>query len=209
MLSRIALAAAAGLLAAACASTTATAPGDGTVAAPGNTSSASPAPAEPVGTTLLNIAATSHWVAEERLIPEDPVLALVGAAASDADNPMGMLIKCNAANGGITVRVGKQDVTRAGQSATYRLRTGASLREVNGKFEASPRTTDTDFVFQISSADLVALGQLDMVSFVSDKGEVEWSLVKDAGAQVQAKYIGSMKEFAGATRDFLNFCNPK
>ena len=64
-------------------------------------------------------------------------------------------------------------------------------------------------MFPISSADLVALGQLDMVSFVSDKGEVEWSLVKDAGAQVQAKYIGSMKEFAGATRDFLNFCNPK
>ena len=209
MFSRIALAAAAGLLAAACASTTAATPGEGTVAAPGDSSSASPSPAGPVGTTLLNIAATSHWVAEERLIPEDPVLALVGAGASDADNPVGMLIKCNAANGGITVRVGKQDATRAGQSATYRLRTGASMREVNGKFEANPRTTDTDFVFPISSADLVALGQLDMVSFVSDKGEVEWSLVKDANAQVQAKYVGSLKEFAGATRDFLTFCNPK
>ncbi len=209
MFSRIALAAAAGLLAAACASTTAATPGEGTVAAPGDSSSASPSPAGPVGTTLLNIAATSYWVAEERLIPEDPVLALVGAGASDADNPVGMLIKCNAANGGITVRVGKQDATRAGQSATYRLRTGASMREVNGKFEANPRTTDTDFVFPISSADLVALGQLDMVSFVSDKGEVEWSLVKDANAQVQAKYVGSLKEFAGATRDFLTFCNPK
>lgn len=208
MINRITLAAAAGLLAAACASTPAAGPGDGTIAAPGDTS-ASPAPAEPAGTTLLNIAATSHWVAEERLIPEDPVLALVAANALGADNPLGMLIKCNAANGGISMRVGKQDVTRVGQSATYRLRIGASLREVNGKFEANPRSTDTDFVFPISSADLVALGQLDMVSIVSDKGEVEWSLVKDAGAQVQAKYVGSMKEFAGATRDFLSFCNPK
>lgn len=159
--------------------------------------------------TLLNIAATSHWVAEERLIPEDPLLALVSVSATDADNPMGMVIKCNAANGGITVRVGKQDVARAGQPATFRLRTGASMREVNGKFEANPRSTDTDFVFPISSADLAALGQLDMVSFVSDRGEVEWSLVKDASAQVQAKHIGSLKDFPGAARDFLNFCNPK
>jgi hypothetical protein len=209
MFSRIALAAAAGLLAAACASTSATAPGDGAVAARGGASSASPAPAEPVGTTLLNIAATSYWVAEEKLIPDDPLLALVENGATDADNPKGILIVCNAANGGISVRVGKQDATRAGQSATYRIRTGASMREVNGKFVANTRSADTDFVFPISSADLVALGQLDIVSFVSDKGEVEWSLVKDAGAQVQAKHIGSLKQFPGATREFLDFCNPK
>lgn len=209
MFSRITLAAAAGLLAAACASGPSSVSDDGSMSGASSGSSTTTTPAEPMGATLLNIAATSHWVAEERLIPEDPLLALVDAMDTIADNPKGMLIKCNAANGGITVHIGKQDATRVGQSATYRIRTGAGLREVNGKFEANPRAADANFVFPISSADLVALGQLDIVSFLSDRGEVEWSLVKDAGAQVQAKYIGSMKEFAGATRDFLNFCNPK
>ena len=31
----------------------------------------------------------------------------------------------------------------------------------------------------------------------------------DATAQVQAKYIGSLKNYSAATRDFLNYCNPK
>ncbi len=159
--------------------------------------------------TLLNIAATSQWAAEENLVPDDPMLALVGAGVSVTDNPQGMSATCNAANGGITMQVGKQDITRVGQSATYRIRSGATMREVNGKFEASRRSPDANFAFTISSADLLGIGQLDMVSFLSDKGEVEWTLVKDPAAPVQAKYIGSLKGFDKAARDFLVYCNPK
>ena len=103
----------------------------------------------------------------------------------------------------------KQDPARAGQSATFRLRTGASARDISGKFEVIRRSPDTHFSFPITSADLLGLGQLDIVSIVSDKGEVEWSLVKDASAPVQAKHIGSLKDFETAARDFLVYCNPK
>ena len=48
-----------------------------------------------------------------------------------------------------------------------------------------------------------------MVSFVSDRGEVEWALVKNTTAQVQAKYVGSLAGFGAAASDFLNYCNPK
>jgi hypothetical protein len=208
MFNRLALAAAAGLLATACASTTTSSPdagGSASTGAPG----AATTPAGASAVTLLNIAATSQWAAEENLVPDDPMLALVGAGVSVTDNPQGVHATCNAANGGITMRVGKQDITRVGQSATYRIRSGATTREVNGKFEASRRTPDANFAFTISSADLLGIGQLDMISFLSDKGEVEWTLVKDPAAPVQAKYIGSLKGFEPAARDFLVFCNPK
>ena len=48
-----------------------------------------------------------------------------------------------------------------------------------------------------------------MVSFVIDRGEVEWALVKNTTAQVQAKYVGSLAGFGAAASDFLNYCNPK
>ena len=80
-------------------------------------------------------------------------------------------------------------------------RTGASARDISGKFEVIRRSPDTHFSFPITSADLLGLGQLDIVSIVSDKGEVEWSLVKDASAPVQAKHIGSLKDFETAARD--------
>ena len=210
MFSRIALAAAAGLLATACASAPALTP-DGAAIAPAatNGSGAATAPASASAVTVLNIAATSHWAAEENLVPDDPVLALVASNAGNTDNPLGVQASCNAANGGITMRIGKQDPARTGQSATFRLRTGASVRDISGKFETIRRSPDTHFSFAISSADLLGLGQLDIVSFVSDKGEVEWSLVKDASAPVQAKHIGSLKDFETAARDFLVYCNPK
>lgn len=207
MIKRIALAAAAGLLATACASTTASTPDGGPIASTPAGAATTPAGASAV--TLLNIAATSQWAAEENLVPDDPMLALVGAGVGVTDNPLGVHATCNAANGGITMRVGKQDVTRVGQSATYRIRSGATMREVNGKFEQNRRAPDANFAFSISSADLLGIGQLDMVSFVSDKGEVEWTLVKDPAASVQAKYIGSLKGFDTAARDFLVYCNPK
>lgn len=207
MFNRIALAAAAGLMATACASTTASTPDGGPI--PSSPAGAATAPAGASAVTLLNIAATSQWAAEENLVPDDPMLALVGAGVATTDNPLGVHATCNAANGGITMRVGKQDVTRVGQSATYRIRSGATMREVNGKFEQNRRAPDASFAFSISSADLLGIGQLDMVSFVSDKGEVEWTLVKDPASQVQAKYIGSLKGFDTAARDFLVYCNPK
>lgn len=207
MFNRIALAAAAGLLATACASTTASTPDGGPV--PSSPAGAATAPAGASAVTVLNIAATSQWAAEENLVPDDPMLALVGAGVATTDNPLGVHATCNAANGGITMRVGKQDVTRVGQSATYRIRSGATMREVNGKFEQNRRAPDANFAFSISSADLLGIGQLDMVSFLSDKGEVEWTLVKDPAAQMQAKYIGSLKGYDTAARDFLVYCNPK
>ena len=44
------------------------------------------------------------------------MLALVGAGVGVTDNPLGVHATCNAANGGITMRVGKQDVTRVGRT---------------------------------------------------------------------------------------------
>ncbi len=207
MFSRIALAAAAGLMAAACATSAPASPDAGSsgTATPG----AATTPAAASSVTVLNIASTSHWAAEENLVPDDPVLALVGANVAVTSNPLGVYASCNAANGGITMRVGKQDIARLGQSATYRIRTGATMREINGKFEQAKGSSDANFVFPITSADLLGIGQLDMVSFLSDKGEVEWTLVKDAAAQVQAKHIGSLKNFDTAARDFLVYCNPK
>jgi len=38
---------------------------------------------------------------------------------------------------------------------------------------------------------------------------VEWALVKNTAAQVQAKYVGSLTGFGAAASDFLNYCNPK
>ncbi len=208
MFSRIALAAAAGLLATACASSPA-APDGALTPAADNGAAVTPAPASASAVTVLNIAATTHWASEENLVPDDPILALVNASASTTDSPQGVQATCNAANGGVTMRLGKQDATRVGQSATYRIRTGAGTRDLNGKFEANRRSADADFVFPITSADLLGIGQLDIVSFVSDKGEIEWSLVKHNDTQVQAKHIGSLKDYDKAARDFLVYCNPK
>ncbi len=206
MFSRIAMLAAAGFLATACASNPAASPSS--PAAPGSPS-ASTSPAAPATVTLSNVAATTTWLAEEKLIPEDPMLALVNTGARDTDNPAGISVHCKAANGTMTVHLGKQPATRVGQSATFRLRAGPGARDIEGKFVANPRSPEADFVFPVSSADLLALGQLDMISFVSDQGDVQWAFVKDASAQVQAKYIGSLKNYSAAARDFLNYCNPK
>lgn len=206
MFSRIALAAAAGLLAAACATSPASSPSSGPSAS--SEPSAGPAPAVPSGTvTVANFASSSWWYAEEKLIPDDPVLALVADGARDTDVNNGIWAKCNAANGSISMRIGKQAASRGGQAATWKVRAGAGTRDVNGKYEA--RGGQVEFVFPVSSADLMALNQQDMVSFVSDAGEVEWALVKDPSTQVQAKYVGSLKGFAKAAGDFMSYCNPK
>ena len=207
MFSRIAMLAAAGVLATACASNPAASPSS--PAAPGSPSAAT-SPAAPAGTvTVSNVAATTTWLAEEKLIPDDPVMALVNNGARDTDISAGISVQCKAANGTMAIHLGKQPATRVGQTATFRLRAGPGVRDIEGKFVANPRAPEADFVFPVSTADLLALGQLDMISFVTDQGEVQWAFVKDATAPVQAKYIGSLKNYPAATRDFLNYCNPK
>lgn len=206
MFKRIALLAATGLLAAACASNPGTAPS--VPATPG--AAVTPGAATPAGTvTVANMAATTFWLAEENLIPDDPVLALVNNGARNADTTAGVAVICKAANGSISFHLGKQPATRVGQSATFKLRAGPGARDIEGKFEVNRRSPDADFVFPITSADLLAMGQLDMISLVSDQGEVQWAFVKSPTAAPQAKYVGSLKNFATAAHDFLNYCNPK
>lgn len=206
MFNRIALLAATGLLAAACASN----PGAAGPSTPSDSGvSASPAPAAPSAVTIANLAPTTWWYAEEKLIPEDPVMALVNDGTTDTDKSMGVAVVCKAANGNMSLRLGKQPGARLGQMATFRVRAGAATRDVNGRFEAGGRAGETDFVFPITSAELMAMAQPDIVSFVSDQGDVQWALVKQPNTQVQALYIGSMKGFSKAANDFLNYCNPK
>jgi hypothetical protein len=204
MFHRIALLAAVGTLAAACASNPS---GGSGISA--DTGGAVPLTGAATTTVVVqNLAGNTAWMAEDNLIPQDPVLALVNAIGGNVDNPQGVVITCNAANGGTTVKLGKQAANRVGQSATYRIRTGASMLEVDGKFAAN-KSGDADFVFPIKQADLLALSKLDSVSVVSDTGEVQWAFVKDPAAQVQAKYIGSLKNMPKQTEEFMVFCNPK
>lgn len=207
MFNRIAMLAAAGLLASACASNPASAPSGGMSSAG---VAGAPAPAGAAGTmTVANMAATTYWLAEEKLIPDDPVLALVNTGATNTDTTAGVAVVCKAANGNMSMRLGKQPASRVGQSATFTLRAGPGARDIPGRFETNRRSPDADFVFPITSADLLAMGQLDMVSLLSDQGEVQWAFVKNPAAQVQAKYVGSLRDFSPAARDFLNYCNPK
>lgn len=205
MFHRIALLAAAGVMATACASNPASSGGGMSTDAGGAVSLTGAAPTTAV---VANMAATTAWAAEDNLIPQDPVLALVTATNGNVDQPQGVLISCNAANGGTTVKLGKQPANRVGQSATYRIRTGAGVQEVEGKFQAS-KSGDADFIFPIRQADLLAMSKLDMFSVLSDTGEVQWAFVKDPAAQVQAKYIASLKNMPKQTEDFIVFCNPK
>lgn len=206
MFNRIALLAATALMASACASSPAATPD--MPAAPG--AAPTPAAATPAGTvTVANMAATTFWLAQENLIPDDPVLALVNTGARNTDTTAGVAVICKAANGNMYMRLGKQPAARVGQAATFKLRAGPGARDIEGKFETNRRSPEADFVFPITSADLLALGQLDMVSLVNDQGEVQWAFVKSPTATPQAKYVGSLKDFSTAAHDFLNYCNPK
>ena len=203
MLKRISLAAGLAAMAAACASTEA----PGVVASPGGALAAT-APAAAGAAQVLNIAATSQWEAEERLMPQDPILALITTGGS-VDAPAGFYMTCNPANGAITARLGKQPTARVGQTAVYRIRLGAEAKVVEGKFQTNPKSPDADFVFPITSADLRAMAGLDIVSVLTDQGEAQWAFVKDPAAAVQAKYVASLKGLPQQSRDYLEFCNPK
>jgi hypothetical protein len=201
MLKRISLLA--GLVAMAAACSTTDAPVASSVAGTASPS----APAAGV-VTALNIAGTSQWEAEERLMPQDPILALITTGGS-VDAPAGFYMTCNPANGSITARLGKQPAARVGQTAVFRIRMGAEAKVVEGKFETNPKNPDADFVFPLTSADLRAMAGMDMVSVLTDQGDAQWAFVKDPGAQVQAKYVASLKNLPAQSRDYLAFCNPK
>jgi len=198
MLKRVSMLAALGALAAACAADPAPATGGST----------GPTSLTPGTATAMNIASTTQWKAEERLMPQDPILALVNASGS-VDNPAGFYMTCNPANGTITARLGKQSSARIGQTATYRLRMGVEAKPVEGKFETNPKSPEADFVFPLASTDVRTMAQLDMVSVLTDQGEVQWAFVRDPAVQVQAKYIASLKDMAAQSRDYMEFCNPK
>ena len=202
MLKRLTLLAALGALASACAA-------NPTPAAGGSTGGpAALTPGAGGAATALNIAATSHWVAEERLMPQDPILALVSTSGS-VDAPAGFYMTCNPANGTITARLGKQPTARLGQTATYRIRMGVEAKPVEGKFETNPKSPDADFVFPLASVDVRTMAQLDMVSISTDQGELQWAFVRDPATAVQAKYVASLKDMAQQSRDYMEFCNPK
>lgn len=203
MMKRYGLLAAAALLASACASTPAAGPNPGETPAPA-------APAAPAASSVLeNMAATTHWAADERLLPQDPILALVRTGGS-VNAPAGLSMTCNPDNGRITARLGKQPASKAGQEATFTLRLGAAAEKLEGRFVASPRTGDADFVFPLESVTLRTMAQLDSVSFVTDAGEVQWTLVRDPNAAItNAKYVASLKDLNAASQSYLVFCNPK
>ncbi len=203
MIKRYALLGAAALLASACASTPAAGPSPGETPAP--TAPTAPA-ASPV---LLNLADTTRWAADERLLPQDPILALVTTTGGSVNSPAGLSMTCNPDNGKITARLGKQPAAKAGQDATYSVRLGDKMESIPGKFAASARTGDADFVFSLQSSDIRAMAQLDTIAFVSDTGDLQWELVKNAAAPVTAKYVASLRDFGPAAQNFLVFCNPK
>src|SRR5579871_6596339 len=96
---------ASGVIASACADNPAPAP-----------ASAPASPSTPTASvsTVLNIAATSSWAAEERLLPQQPILALVNGNGT-VNEPAGVVMTCNPDNGVITARLGKQPTSRIGQ----------------------------------------------------------------------------------------------
>lgn len=193
-------AAAMALLAACATSTPVAGPSPSAPSAPG-----APAPSAP--TTVLNIATASAWVSDERLLPQDPILALVGATGRLSDQA-GFSMTCNPDDGKITARLGKQAAARVGQTARYRVRAGSDTTNVDGKFEA--RGSEAEFVFPLPANALRNMSRADTVSIVTDGGETSWAFVKDAAAApTNARYVASLKDIGTETEAFLVFCNPK
>lgn len=201
MSNRLLIAIAAAALSSACASAPApkaATPNPGVPAAVG----------KPAIATVANMAATSSWRAEERLMPEQPILGLVnitGAAAS----PAGVAVTCNPSKGEMMFHLGLQPGDRAGQSAGFRILLAGAPEAVDGKYVAVPGTANSEFRFPIDNVRLRTIAQLDKVVFENDKGEAQWALVRDPAAPVSAKYIGSLKNLSEQAARFFYFCNPK
>ena len=135
--------------------------------------------------------------------PDPRVVVAAGRAIHDAPVAAGQA--ATATQNGRKFRATRAIVVDAARRTPLLAR----LDTLEGKFEANRRSPEADFVFPITSADLLAMGQLDMISLVNDQGEVQWAFVKSPTATPQAKYVGSLKNFSQAAHDFLNYCNPK
>ncbi len=197
---RLGLVAATGLLAAACASQPSSAPSTG--------SSGGAVALTPAATAAIaNMAATTTWVSEERLLPQDPILAMV-QAGGNAESPAGFAVTCNPDNGSLTGHLGMQPAGMVGQEATYRIRLGGRADRINGTFEADANG-ETKFVFPMESSALRQMSTLDTVTILDANAEPQWAFVSNPSTQISAKYIGTLAGIDQATQDFLVFCNPK
>lgn len=201
MLKRLALPAAlaATLMVAACATS---APTSGPAEAPA-------APAAPAAAFVptLNIATTSSWQAEERLLPQRPILALVDGNGS-VEKPAGFYMTCNPSNGVNTAHLGKQ-AARAGQEAKFSLKINKDTIALDGKFQ--PAGGDMELVFPLTAANVRTLAQATSAVVETDQGETVWGFVTDPAmaAALKAKHVASLKNIRAATDEYLVYCNPK
>jgi hypothetical protein len=175
---------------------------------------AAPAPAagaislKPAPAPALDLRASSLWVADERLLPQRPILALIASGGS-VNAPAGLSATCSADTGAITARLGRQPTDRKGQSATYQLRVAGKTRSLEGRFEAAARASDAEFVFTLSAAELREMAGAETVTFVTDKGDPTWVFVRDPATPVSAPHIASLKDLPKEAPAFIGFCNPK
>lgn len=196
---RLGLLAASGLAAAACASQPATSSGTGSSGAVALTPTAAAA--------ISNVAASTTWMSEERLLPQNPILAMVATDGS-VDSPQGFYVTCNPDNGSLTGHLGMQPAEMAGQDATYRIRLGGRADRINGSF-ATDASGGTEFVFPMESSALRQMSTLDTVTILDANNDPQWAFVSSPGTTVSAKYVGTLNNIDMATQEFLVFCNPK
>jgi hypothetical protein len=198
----------AALAATACASDPVTYPDSGPAAPSAPAPSAPSAPA--AFTPALNLAGSSVWSSEERLLPQQPILALI-AEGGTINAPVGMSMTCNPDNGVITARLPRQAAGRTGE-ATFKMKIGTgAAEEIDGRFQVNARTQEADFVFALPSARLTAMSRADVVTFETDTGEVLWAFVKDPAkaSEPRAKYVGSLRGAPQEAAEYLVYCNPK
>jgi hypothetical protein len=175
---------------------------------------AAPAPAagaislKPAPAAILDLRASSQWMADERLLPQPPLLALVASGGSPT-TPIGLSATCSVVNGAITARLGRQAGERKGQSATFQFRVNGKTRPVSGRFEAGARSGDVDFVFNLSASELRDMANAESVVVLTETGEPSWAFLRDSTAPAQAPHLASLKAAPAATAAFLGFCNPK
>ena len=198
---RLGLLAATGLMAAACASQPATS------TSTGGSASGAVALTPAATAAIANVAASTTWMSEERLLPQDPILAMVASGGS-VDSPAGFAVTCNPDNGSLTGHLGMQPTSMTGQEATYRIRLGGRADRISGKFETDA-SGDTKFVFPMESSALRQMSTLDTVTILDANADPQWAFVSDPSTPVSAKYIGTLAGIDQATQDFLVFCNPK
>ena len=167
----------------------------------------------PAGTvTVANMAATTSWLAEEKLIPDDPVLALVNNGARDADTIGGRRSRsATPPTAACPMHLGKQPATRVGQSATFKLRAGAGARDIEGKFQANRRSPDADFVFPITvgrpAGDGPARHGLARERPGRSAVGAGEERRRDAGAGQVCRLAEELLDGGDATSS--NYCNPK